>query len=324
LKKNNSLKPSELTVESGIPVPGVQPYWHEAMATVFRIFLIHEDKIYGAQAAHAAFIEVDHLEEELSRFRETSDIRRINVKAASGPVKVGLCTLECLEHARRLWDLTGGVFDITIGSLIRCWIDNEKKPRTPSSEELHAAMSVTGMSHVHLDADELTVELDRDGVQIDLGGIGKGFAVDKMALILQEWGIEKALISGGGSSVLPVGIPDGLPGWPATLRNPREPYELLEQFDLSGESMSGSGLLKGPHILDPRTGQPVSRWIAAWAFAPDAVTADALSTAFMIMSQDEIESCCRRGIGIRGIVLKSSEEKQKTPPRICFGFSAEK
>ncbi len=190
------------------------------MATVFRIFIINENEIYGAQAAQAAFEEADRLEEQISRFRETSDVRRINLKAASEPVKVGLDTLECLQHARRLWELTDGAFDITVGRLMGCWIDKQKRPRTPSQEELYTAIELTGMAHVHLNSDEFTVEMDKERVQIDLGGIGKGFAVDKMALILQEWGNARALNSGGGSTVLPVGMPAGMKGCPAPLRNP--------------------------------------------------------------------------------------------------------
>ena len=143
-----------------------------------------------------------------------------------------------------------------------------------------------------MDEAEHTAQLLADGVQIDLGGIGKGYAVDRVAELLREWSIDIALVSGGYSSVLALDAPDGMKGWPLTLSNPGNRKQKLTHLYLRDRALSGSGMQKGEHIIDPRTGQPIEDSRAAWAFAGDAATSDALSTAFMIMSPDEVKQYC--------------------------------
>ncbi|MHC4537914.1 MAG: FAD:protein FMN transferase, partial [Planctomycetota bacterium] len=146
----------------------------------------------------------------------------------------------------------------------------------------------TGAHLLQLDEFEHTVQLSISPVLVDLGGIGKGYAVDRVAELLRDWSIEIALVSGGYSSVLALDGPADTKGWPLTLSNPGNHKQVLARPCLQGRALSGSGLQKGGHIIDPRTVQPVKGKIAAWASASDAATADALSTAFMIMSPDEI------------------------------------
>ena len=287
-------------------ISGIQRFSHEAMATAFEVIILHEDARYAQQAAWAAFDELDKLEQELSRFIENSDISRINNLAANQPLQIGLAAFECLQLCARIYAETNGAFDITIGSLLGCWLNEDKTMRIPSEEQLNLARQRTGLQLLKLDEAEHTVQLLTDSVQIDLGGFGKGYAVDRMAELLREWNIDTALIHGGGSSVLALGcsserdpilqkkskVGTQTKGWPVTLSHPNNRKQTLACLYLQGQALSGSGLQKGHLFIDPHTAQPVENKRAAWACASTAATADALSTAFMVMSPDEVKSYC--------------------------------
>ncbi len=273
-------------------IAGMKRFSHEAMATTFEVIIVHEDERYASQAAVAAFDEVDRLERELSRFIENSDVARINSAGANQSLQLGLDTFECLKIAVRIYGQTNGAFDITIGSLLKCWRNDDGTPRNPSPKEIDLARLHTGTNLLQLDEADHTIKLSAGGVQVDLGGIGKGYAVDRVAELLREWSIDVALISGGYSSVLALDAPPGKKGWPLTMTNPAGQKEILARPFLQNGALSGSGVQKGWHIIDPHNVQPVVGRLAAWSSAPDASTADALSTAFMIMGLDEIKKYC--------------------------------
>jgi len=299
-------------------IHGMRRFCHEAMATTFEVIVVQEDARYARQAAAAAFDEADRLEGELSRFIENSDISRINNLPANRPLRLGLDAFECLQFSCRIYAETDGAFDITIGSLLSCWRNEDGTPRTPSREELNLARQRTGAHLLQLDEDEHTVRLLAAPIQIDLGGIGKGYAVDRMAEMLREWSIETALISGGYSSVLALDAPAGTKGWPLTLSNPDNRKQILARPSLQGRAISGSGLQKGRHIIDPRTAYPVKGKLAAWASASDAATADALSTAFMVMSSDEIRQYCSRHPDVSAMIILEGEGKDAEKKEILY------
>lgn len=301
-------------------IPGMKRFCHEAMATTFEVIVVYEDARYARQAAAAAFDEVDRLEGELSRFIEHSDITRINNLPANEPLRLGLDAFECLRHSARMYDQTNGAFDITIGSLLNCWRNEDGTPRMPSQKELNLARQHTGTGLLILDESEHTVQLLAAPIQIDLGGIGKGYAVDQVAELLREWSIDVALISGGYSSVLALDGPANTKGWPLTISNPDNRKQILARPRLRGRALSGSGLQKGQHIIDPRTAQPVKGKLAAWASASDAATADALSTAFMVMNLDDIKQYCSHHPHISAMIMLNGEGKDAQKDKILhFG-----
>ncbi|MHC4560898.1 MAG: FAD:protein FMN transferase [Planctomycetota bacterium] len=301
-------------------IPGMKRFSHEAMATTFELIIVHEDDRYARQAAAAAFDEVDRLEGELSRFIENSDVARINKLPAYQPLPLGLDAFECLQLSSRIYTETDGAFDITIGSLLSCWRNEDGTPRTPSAEQLNLARQRSGTDLIQLDEADHTVRLLADLVQIDLGGVGKGYAVDRIAELLRDWSIDIALISGGYSSVLALDAPPGTKGWPLTLSNPVNRKHILARPYLQGRAISGSGLQKGQHIIDPRTARPTQGKLAAWSSAPDAATTDALSTAFMIMSPGQIEQYCSRHPNTLALVILQGQDKNKREDKIMhFG-----
>jgi thiamine biosynthesis lipoprotein len=267
---------------------------HEAMNTVFEVHTAHADEQYAAQAAQAAFALVDRLEGELSRFRPNSDITRVNHLSAGESVRVGEAALECLIIARHLYELTDGTFDIAIGS---------------------------GLPSLDIDAENFLISATGDGVRVDLGGIGKGYAVDLMAEVLEEWGLVRTFVHGGFSSALALEPPEGCDGWLVTLSAPGEPSRILSRLSIRQTALSASGVRKGAHIIDPRTSTPVRGRLAAWAALPrppaaaaaptagagprlaPAAVADALTTAFMLLTVDEIVTLCAGSPGLEAWVL---------------------
>jgi len=285
---------------------------HEAMATVFEIYITNDDERYARQGAQAAFAEVDRLELEMSRFISNSDISRLNDAVPGEIVDFGMDVFECLSRARDMYDKTSGAFDISVGALYSCWLNDDRTLRQPSDEELARACELTGLDHLKLSDEDFSAEVLTEGVQFDLGGIGKGYAAEKMAEILREWSLGQALVLAGASSVLSVSVPEGMTGWPIKLRHPGNREDVLARFELTEGAISGSGKQKGQHIIDARSveGVPVKGRLAAWAMAPDAVAADALSTAFMMLSAEEIDDYCLANPGTAAIILphEGSEE----------------
>lgn len=253
------------------PQPEASPhrFEHEAMATVFSLKLVHPDAHYARQAAAEAFRECDRLEGELSRYTESSSLTRINRSAPGAVVPVNADTYLCLKQALHLADCTGGAFDPAFRS-------------RPAGALPQPA--------IELCADRVAVRLLRPDPDLDLGGIGKGYALDQMARLLKEWSIPSALLSGGWSSTLALGSPPDGPGWEIGLLE-GSPTRSLP----AGWALSASGYaVQGAHVRDPASGEPVTHHVRAWALAPSAVVSDALSTAFLVLSADEVAAFTRQ------------------------------
>ncbi len=281
----------------------------EAMAAPFEVIILHEDARYAAQAAREAFDMLKRLEEELSRFVSNGDIARVNSAKAGRPMIVSLTTFECLKRCAALYAETNRAFDVTIGPLWACWLNEDRQLKNPSGKEIEEAEKRTGMGLLKLDEDEHTVEVLTEGVKVDLGGFGKGYALERMVGLLKDWDIETALVHGGYSTVYAVGAPQDLEGWPVTLSHPLDREKTLAYVHLKDAAVSASGIEKGQHIIDPRTGAPAKGKIGAWSSAAEAGTADALSTAFMVMTVDEIEEYCEKHLDTLAMVVTGDEER---------------
>ena len=294
-----------LGVERPRELGDVRKFSHEAMNTVFEVFAVHHDEHYVAHASQAVFALVDRLENELSRFRANSDITRVNHLKAGESTRVGQAAFECLLIAQHLYDLSDGAFDISIG---------------------------TGLRSLELDHDQSAVRASADGVRVDLGGIGKGYAVDLMAEVLEEWGLTRAFVHGGFSSVIALDPPEGRDGWALTLSDPAEPARVLVRLSICQTAMAASGIRKTDHIRDPRSGEPVRGRLGTWVALPrpqappeagegprlaPAAVADALTTAFMLLSVERIEALVAGSPGLRAWVLPEGEREVRH-----FGASA--
>ena len=246
---------------------------HNAMATRFEVHVAGQPPAYAEQAAAAAFAELDRLEGLLSRYQETSEISCINRLRPGESMRVSPDTFDCLEVALRMHALTGGAFDPTLGRATLGAADAAGLPR----------------GTLELDPSALTATVRNAEVALDLGAIGKGFALDRMAVVLREWGVTAALLVGGGSSVLALEPPADEPGWEVNLGS----GALRRSLWLDRLSVGSSGTsVKGQHILDPITLIPPAHVHRTWAVCDSAAESDALSTAWMCLSTEEIEEIC--------------------------------
>ena len=290
---------------------------YEAMGTVFEVIILHQDKEYSRQAAFAAFDELVRIEQQLSRFIENSDVSLINNLDANKPLVLGTDAFDCIKLSLEISERTSGAFDITTGSLYTLWLDEDKKLLTPSEDELSFAKEHVGSDLLLLNDSEHSIELVVSPIMIDLGGIGKGYALDMMAELLKEWSIDRALLHGGFSSILALDAPEGTKGWPVTFSQPGNIQNTIARVDLANCALSASGTKKGAHIIDPVAGKPISDQTVVWVSCQDAATADAISTAFMIVEDEQIEKYCSEFDQAK--VLKLSKTSQETPDIKYFG-----
>lgn len=234
------------------------------MATYYEVRIADEERIYAAQAAQAAIDLVDKLEGHLSRFRLNSDVAQVAGLAPGETMRLSEPTFACLEIAKKMELATLGAFSVTAAAL-------QLQSEPPQWRLL---------------PEELAILCERGQLQFDLGAIGKGFALDRMAELLNEWDCPAFMLVAGGSSILAGAAPKDTAGWSCGLGDDNA----KQRFFLENVSLSGSGLtVKGSHILDPRTGKPAHRQDRVWALMDSAAESDALSTACMVMSQRELE-----------------------------------
>lgn len=303
----------------------------DAMATRFEIVLHGENPVALRAAGEEALAEIERLEARLSLFRPDSEIARINAHAAREPVRVTPEVLALLQHAQRLTAETGGAFDITVAPLMRCWGFHGGSGRVPSPEAIAAARACVGMNLVELDSREFTVRFAREGVMLDLGAIGKGYAVEQAAEILREAGVTSALIHGGTSTAYAIGTPPDAECWRVVidrpdeagrallsaahfgaLRTPAPASSVLAAVPLKDEALSVSavwgksfvaaGRVYG-HELDPRSGWPADAAVLSAVATASATESDAFSTALITLGVAGHETISRLRPGLRTLVV---------------------
>jgi thiamine biosynthesis lipoprotein len=266
------------------------------MATRFELFLYGENTVSLRAAGEEALREIERLDKQLNLYNPLSEIAYINARAAGEPVRVEPGLFALLERAHFLHQESGGTFDITIAPLLRCWglMGSSHEGKVPSKSELAEARQRTGMNLVKLDPEHRTVRFAREGVMLDLGAIGKGYAVERAAELLREAGVTSALLHGGTSTVYGLGYPPTAPAWNVAIEYPaqtaKETPLLISIAPLRDEALSVSAVwgksfqIKGKtygHIIDPRTGQPAARAVLAAVVLHSATESDALSTALL-------------------------------------------
>lgn len=284
------------------PADEERGYWirvhRRAMACRFEITLAAEDGAF-VPAARTALDEIDRLEDELSVFRETSTVSEVNRRAAGQPVVVPRHLIDLLAACQRLHQETGGAFDITTMPLSRCWGFLRREGCLPDPEAIEAARALVGFGAVQLSRDDRSVGFGRAGIELNLGAIGKGYALDRASVGLQKSGVEHALLSAGRSSLLALGGRGD--GWRVDLVSPLVAGRAIAGLWLRNAAVGTSGageqfvIADGHrygHVIDPRTGWPAKGVVSASVVASDAASADALSTAFLVGGIDLAGQYC--------------------------------
>jgi thiamine biosynthesis lipoprotein len=264
----------------------------DAMGATYSIVLYGYDRVKMEAAVDAAFDEVRRLDEMLSNYRADSQWSEVNRDAAEKPVQLSPELFQllstCLAYSRE----SEGAFDITVGPLMKVWGFYKGSGHLPHKAEVAAVLPKVGYRHIHLDAAARTVWFDRAGVEMDPGGIGKGYAVDRMVDVLKQQGFQIALVAGSDSSIYGMGAPPTEPkGWRVDIKDPRSPRKIAAETFLKDMSMSTSGSYEKffradghiyAHIMDPRTGYPAPGSLAVSVIAPRTIDSEAWTKPYFV------------------------------------------
>ncbi|HUF09005.1 MAG TPA: FAD:protein FMN transferase [Rhodothermales bacterium] len=301
------------------------------MGTRFELALYGGDTVRLRAAGEEAVAQILRLHRELTAFRAESQVGRINGGASTGPVRVSAELFSLLVNVRRLSELTDGAFDVTVGPLLEAWGFRGERKGFPDERTIAEALARVGFQHVLLNAGERSVSFGRPGMRLDLGGVGKGYALDVAIDVLRSAGVTCALIHGGTSTVRAIGLnPEGK-SWKIGVRRPfaGAGEDLLEVVALEDNAMSVSavsgrffevgGDVYG-HVIDPRTGYPTGDADLAVVFAPSAMEADAMSTGLLVLGEAGISMLEERvegfmGASFRNVVVATSSQVTSGCPR---------
>jgi thiamine biosynthesis lipoprotein len=290
------------------------------MATTFEVVLPFGTPD-AVEIGRAAFDHLDRLEAQLTVYRDTSEVCQVNRLAAYHSVSVDEKLFELLRLAKSLFELTAGAFDVTAGALIKAWGFYRRPRAVPDEVARLQALDRVGMQHVVLDDENRSVRFLRRGLELNLGSIGKGFALDCVAAgMTTDDRVSAFMLQGGSSSVIAKGTPGAdRRGWPIDLRHPWNPGERLAGVWLRDKALGTSAATfqyiehegrKLGHLLDPRTGWPASGVASASVIAASAAEADALSTAFFVGGPDLARLVCRQRSDIGAVILTEGDSAE--------------
>ena len=296
-----------------------------AMACFFAVFL--DAKRRGQLDAASEVLERVHdLEAVMSVYRSESPMSRANTAAAQHDVVLEETLFEVVSLACRIAEETGGAFDPTTGPLVELWREARESGQVPDDQQVQRVRGLGGLEDVAIDARARSIRYRRPGVELNLGGIGKGFALDRIGAELLGAGVEQFLLHGGHSSLLARGGHAEHAGWPVGIRNPLFPARRLATLLLCQQAMStsGSGIesyriggRRFSDILDPRTGWPAEGMLSVTVLAPTAAEADALSTAFFAGGVEFAKACCDNRPGVGALLIPAPRRGQTLQPIVC-------
>jgi thiamine biosynthesis lipoprotein len=240
----------------------------------------------------AALDEVDRLDRLMSHYKADSPLSAINREAASRPVRPPRELFDLIRESLRYSRLSGGAFDVTVGPLMKTWGFFRGEGRLPTSQDVQRSRRLVGAPHVRLDGRAGTVSFDTPGVELDLGGIAKGYAVDRAVASLRAHGVTAALVSAGGSTVYGLGAPPGQEGWTVEVQDPLDSRRSATTVRLRDRALSIAGRsekwfeadgVRYSHIMDPRTGSPVQGMLTVAVLSDSGTAGDALDDALFVL-----------------------------------------
>jgi len=290
-----------------------------AMNDSFEVSFPRLDFPQGTEAALDALDEIERIEQMLSLFRFNSRVQYINLTAHESPVRLDKELFDLIALCIRLSEETGGAVDITSGSLWKAWGFAKRQGRIPTAEELENARECTGTQFLELDEVAQTIRFKKQGIELNFGCVGKGFALDIAAEKLREHAVNRFLFSGGLSSMLASGQ-----DWKIGIAHPLHPGQRLRELALNDIAVSTSSSQKQffrlggrrySHLIDPRTGQPAEGVFSATVLAPTAALAELLSTAFFILGPEKAADYCSTHPEVSAVLVIPS----RNVPDLKFG-----
>jgi len=289
------------------------------MGTILEIALEGLEPQPAAEALDDLYEVATRLDRLLSIYQPESDISRLNRTAGQGRQPVDAEVEEILERSVAYSELTQGAFDVTIGPVVELWMQAADRDAPPTDFELAAARALVGANRISVVSGE-GVSLSRPGMKLDLGGIAKGYALDRMLPLLERYGIERALLNFGQSSSWAVGAPAGSAGWRLLVRGPGGDFTGLITLRDQALSVSGSqgqwveiGGRRYGHIIDPRSGEPLMRARQALVVSNSASLAEALSLALIVLDVDTGLALVAAQPGCEGLLIEGGGALRSTP-----------
>jgi thiamine biosynthesis lipoprotein len=261
------------------------------MGVPVRLVVYATDETAAVNACRAAYARVRQIDDAASDYKKTSELNRLIVDAVGKPVKVSDDLWALLSESQRLWEISDGAFDITVGPLVQLWRAARQTKQLPSSEDIEEAKKRVGWRHVQLNEADRTVRLAIPGMKLDLGGIAKGYAGDQAIKVLQSHGVGSALYEGGGDIVVS-GAPPGSDGWRIALKYSGE--EMPQELTLADAAVSTSGdteqyvAIGGKrysHVVDPRTGIGLTSRSMGTVSGPRGIWTDGLSKVVTMVDE---------------------------------------
>ena len=263
-----------------------------SMGTMFDIVVYHGSRPEAEAAIARAMDEISRLDRVMSHYRADSDLSRLVRDGRHAFVSVPASLYEVIERASMFSERSGGRFDITVAPLVNLWTAAAADGRRPAAGEIAAARRCVGVGLIELRPPD-RIRLRSDCVELDLGGIGKGYAVDRALSVLRTAGVRRALVNAGGSSIAAIGAPPGRSGWPVALRSTASGSAMLVLRHASVSTSQQNGLPAGNgtgqagEIIDPLNGAPAAAAGSVSVVAPHAIDSDALSTTLLMLSRED-------------------------------------
>jgi FAD:protein FMN transferase len=267
----------------------------DAMGSTYSVILYGEDRNKLEAASEDAFDEARRLDLLLSNYKPESEWSKVNREAAEHPVPVSKELFDlltaCVNYSRN----SEGTFDITVGPLMKIWGFYKGTGHFPKPGEVKQAMGQIGYQNIVLDPAKQTVFFTKKDLNLDPGGVGKGYAVDRMVQVLKKDGIQAALVSGGGSSIYCLGNPPDEPdGWRVQIKDPHDEFKAVAEVALKNKSLSTSGsyekffVAEGKtwsHIMDPRTGYPSQGTLSVSVISPHTLDSEVWAKPYFILGR---------------------------------------
>ena len=303
-----------------------------SMGTVFETTIYAPDKYVAEKTFNEVIQEINRLDYLMSNYKKESVLSELNRNASAEPAACNKELVGVIEQSLQYSNITDGAFDITIGPLMKEWGFFKKKGRIPGKEELESALESVSYKNIIIEEKTIkslakklvtvkTVFFKNPGTQIDLGGIGKGYAVDRAISVLKQNGISSALINFAGN-IYTFGTPPGKDSWVIGLQHPRKSEGLLGTFEIRDKAVSTSGdyekffTIEGKrysHIIDPRTGNPVKGIVSVTIVTGNATRADALSTGVFVLGLEKGMNLIEQLPDVEGIIVyEDTDDKLST------------
>jgi len=279
------------------------------MGTVIEIILISDHEEQANKAALQAFQEVKRIEQLMSPKIESGDVFRINQSSGKERVKVSNETLEVIKKAQEISELSDGGFDITVGPLTELWRRAREKKIPPSVEEVKEKLGLVNSKNIEMDQ-EGKVFLKKKGMAIDLGGIAKGYAVDRAFDVLRSLGYKNLIVNAGGDCRVG-GLKNNQP-WLIGIQNPREHQKILTRISVSDMAVATSGdyekffIYEGKryhHIFNPKNGFPADGCQSVTIVTKYCITADGLATAVFVLGLEKGYALCQKLEGVECMIV---------------------